>query len=224
MIIYKITNKVNNKVYIGQTIMSINERWSNHKSCNNCVYLKNAIVKYGCENFTIEQIDSAETLEELNEKEKYWILFYNSTNRKKGYNLRTGGDNSLHSEESKQKMRKKRGPMTEEQKKNMKGKMTEEQKDRVRKIWVGKKHTEETKAKMRENKRLNPMSQEERDNISKRNKGKKHTEESKKKISEAQLGKKRPSPSEETKRKISESNKKTRELKILNSLKGDTNG
>lgn len=46
------------------------------------VYFHNAINKYGEANFSFEEIDSAETIEELNEKEQYWIKFYHSTDKK----------------------------------------------------------------------------------------------------------------------------------------------
>jgi group I intron endonuclease len=72
MIIYKITNNINNKVYIGQTIESIKKRWQRHTwRCTierNKMAITNAIIKYGKENFIIEQIDIANSIEELNEK------------------------------------------------------------------------------------------------------------------------------------------------------------
>lgn len=96
MIIYKITNKINGKIYIGQTIRTLKERWKNHKeqakSGKRCRAIHHAIRKYGIENFTVEQIDLAVSQEELNEKERYWIEFYDSTNRDKGYNLTDGGN------------------------------------------------------------------------------------------------------------------------------------
>lgn len=88
--IYKITNKINGKIYIGQTAKSIKERFNQHClkwSC--CTKLKNAINKYGKENFIIEQIDHAHTLEEANCKEIFYINFYNS--QINGYNLAGGG-------------------------------------------------------------------------------------------------------------------------------------
>lgn len=104
MIIYKITNLINNKQYIGQTIKTKEQRWREHISpSSRCTYIKNAIQKYGKENFIIEQIDSAESLSELNEKEKYWIDKLNSLTPN-GYNLRTGGDNHKASEDTKRKM------------------------------------------------------------------------------------------------------------------------
>lgn len=88
MFIYKITNIQNNKVYIGQTIRPIEERFKRHinDALNNILntHFARAIRKYGKNNFIIEQIDSANTVEELTIKEQYWIRYYNSV--KEGYN------------------------------------------------------------------------------------------------------------------------------------------
>lgn len=96
MFIYKITNKINNKVYIGQVYnKSIYDRFDRHvkeANPNSRSYIDRAINKYGVENFVVEQIDEASSLEELNQKEIYWIKFYNSTDHTKGYNLTQGGD------------------------------------------------------------------------------------------------------------------------------------
>ena len=89
MIIYKITNRINGKVYIGQTVGSLQARWKAHlRSKDNAVFHK-ALHKYGAENFTVEQIDVAASTKELDAKEKYWIAFYNS--RRTGYNMTDGG-------------------------------------------------------------------------------------------------------------------------------------
>ena len=88
MWIYKITNIQNNKVYIGQTIRPIEQSFKRHinDALNNILdtHFARAIRKYGKENFIIEQIDIAQTQEELNQKEQYWIQYYNSVNE--GYN------------------------------------------------------------------------------------------------------------------------------------------
>lgn len=63
-------------------------------------------MKYGKENFTVEQIDIASDLNELNLKEIYWIKFYESINPKKGYNLRVDGDNGTVSDETRFKLGK----------------------------------------------------------------------------------------------------------------------
>lgn len=96
MFIYKITNKINNKIYIGQVYnKTIYDRFKRHIECaseNSRSLVARAIYKYGKENFVIEQIDEASSLEELNQKEIYWIAYYNSTDRNIGYNLTNGGD------------------------------------------------------------------------------------------------------------------------------------
>ena len=88
MWIYKITNIQNNKVYIGQTIRPIEQRFKRHlnDALNNILdtHFARAIRKYGKENFIIEQIDEAQTQDELNQKEQYWIRYYNSV--EEGYN------------------------------------------------------------------------------------------------------------------------------------------
>ena len=88
MWIYKITNIQNQKVYIGQTIRPIEQRFHRHinDAMNNILdtHFARAIRKYGTDNFIIEEIDSAKTQNELNKKEQYWIQYYNSVNN--GYN------------------------------------------------------------------------------------------------------------------------------------------
>ena len=100
MIIYKITNTINGKVYIGQTIHSLKQRYQGHLSRaerGDKGHLYPAMRKYGYNNFTCEIIEMIdETLPNakdiLNEREIYWINYYDSTNNKKGYNITLGGD------------------------------------------------------------------------------------------------------------------------------------
>lgn len=91
-IVYKVTNKKNNKVYIGITRKSIEKRRYDHtyKSKNkiNSKFYK-AIATYGVDSFNWQQIDSASSLEELARKEKKFILEYDSINS--GYNSDIGG-------------------------------------------------------------------------------------------------------------------------------------
>ena len=93
MIIYKITNKVNGKVYVGKTKRTLETRWAQHRRDANSKIayfkLQKAIKQYGAENFIIEVIDHAATKEEADAKEVYWIRFYNAT--EKGYNTSPGG-------------------------------------------------------------------------------------------------------------------------------------
>lgn len=91
--IYKITNKLNGKIYIGKTIYTIEKRWNEHKSCvlhnREKTPLHIAMQKYGCDNFTIEQIEECSD-DIVNEKEIYWIAYYNSYHN--GYNATLGGE------------------------------------------------------------------------------------------------------------------------------------
>lgn len=107
MIVYKITNLLNGKIYIGKTERSLIERWREHcKPSSGCLGIQRAIQKYGKENFTVEQIDVACDEIELNKKEMYWIEFYNSTNKHKGYNLTFGGEGCACNEETRKKISK----------------------------------------------------------------------------------------------------------------------
>jgi len=94
MLIYKATNIINKKVYIGQTTKPLQRRISSHKSAYKRFNFRfyQAIKKYGFENFLFEQIDEASSLSELNEKEIYWIKYYNSYDYNNGYNSTLGGN------------------------------------------------------------------------------------------------------------------------------------
>lgn len=92
--IYIIRNKINSKVYIGQTTRSLSIRFSNHLSAakhSKGYVIGKAIRKYGAENFYIELLEEC-NIDSLNEREKHWIAFFNSTNSKFGYNMSIGGN------------------------------------------------------------------------------------------------------------------------------------
>lgn len=120
-VIYKITNKINNKVYIGQTCKDrgFNGRYdfggkgiervykylfrNLNKRCVN-THLLASMNKYGLDSFEVNEIfDIAFTKDELDMKEKSWISIYNSTDRKFGYNFTDGGSNGRPTEEVKLK-------------------------------------------------------------------------------------------------------------------------
>ena len=88
MEIYKITNQINGKVYIGQSTRSVPERFHRHiqdaMSERLDTHFARAIRRYGPDNFTVEVIDTAENQDELNRKEQYWIRHYDSVCH--GYN------------------------------------------------------------------------------------------------------------------------------------------
>lgn len=96
MIIYKVTNKINGKVYIGQTIHSLEHRKSGHERDARCqkkttVKFHNALLKYGYDNFEWEVLKECTSQEELDYYEDFYIKKYNSTDRETGYNLKSGG-------------------------------------------------------------------------------------------------------------------------------------
>lgn len=88
MFIYKISNDINDKVYIGQTVRPIEARFRRHinDAMNNVLdtHFARAIRMYGPEHFSIELIDQAQSQEELTLKEQQWIKYYDSVNV--GYN------------------------------------------------------------------------------------------------------------------------------------------
>jgi group I intron endonuclease len=94
MKIYKVTNKIDGKIYIGQTTQSITERWWQHchrsPSQPHRSYIYNAIQKDGVENFTIECIATVDNIDALNALEIHYIKTLD-TLAPKGYNLHPGG-------------------------------------------------------------------------------------------------------------------------------------
>lgn len=92
--IYKITNIKNNKFYIGKSV-NIYKRWQEHcRIIDNCPIHK-AIQKYGKNNFKFEIIEQC-SQEELNDKEIYWIKYYNGYESFNCYNATRGGDGASH--------------------------------------------------------------------------------------------------------------------------------
>lgn len=94
-IIYKITNLINNKIYVGQTTQSMEYRLIQHSktaSYNKSMPICNSIKKYGIVNFKIETLDWATNQTELNYKEWLWISTLDTLNKEIGYNIRTGGN------------------------------------------------------------------------------------------------------------------------------------
>lgn len=93
-IIYCAYNKINQKRYIGQTIQLLCQRKAAHYSKDKDIYFHRALHKYAVEDWEWTEIDCANSAEELNEKEKYWIKFYDTTNPDKGYNILPGGSSA----------------------------------------------------------------------------------------------------------------------------------
>lgn len=103
--IYLITNKINGKQYVGQTTYPIEFRWKGHvrdiKRSDSPIC--NAIKKYGPENFVIEEMYKAYSLKKLNDMESFYITIC-GTLKPNGYNLKSGGNNSFHHQETKDKI------------------------------------------------------------------------------------------------------------------------
>jgi group I intron endonuclease len=198
MIIYKTTNVINGKYYIGKDTNNLSYYLGSG------VLLKRAIKKYGKENFIKEILEYCETLDVLDEREKFWIKELNSINL--GYNLTeggTGGDTftkNTNKEEIRGKLKKRvfSDEVTKIRCENLKPFPSGESHP-----WFGKSQTEETKEKRKQtflkNGYNSPM------------KNKNHSEESKQKIRLKKVGVKF---SNETKFKMSQQ-KKGRPKKII---------
>lgn len=151
--IYKITNIINGKIYVGQAY-DIEERWKVHrrvyKTENQIIY--RAMRKYGLENFSFNIIEEC-PIEELDEKEIFYIDKYNTyihAENSNGYNMTLGGQSTnghKHSKESKDKMRKAHLGKTLSEETKLK--MSEYRKGENNGFY-GKTHTEESKKKMSE--------------------------------------------------------------------------
>jgi group I intron endonuclease len=153
MIIYKVTNLINNKIYIGKTLKTLSKRKSchfAHAKAGSSNYFHRAIRKYGKENFVWEVIDQCLFAESLVAMEKYYIEKFNCQ-KPNGYNLTAGGEGMFgykYSEESKQKMRESHGEKQKGINHPMYGKHhSEEAKNKMRIGHIGKKQTAEHKKK-----------------------------------------------------------------------------
>ena len=192
--VYKHTNKINGKVYIGQTGQTPENRWLEGKGYIGCTHFYNAIQKYGWDNFEHEIIYDCLSFEEANNYEKELIELYDSTNSEKGYNLMTGGVNSRPCEATKLRMKKAHSG----EKNHFYGKKhTKEAKEKMRLKRKGRKLSEDTKQKMSNSHKGKHLSKETIEKLRMINtgrpsklKGRKLSQETKKKISEAQKGEK----------------------------------
>ena len=197
--IYKITNTVNGKAYIGQTVMKLEKRINIHFNPNNqrCPALKRAINKYGCDAFTLEILH--EVLDIFLDDLEIAEINKHNTLAPNGYNLQSGGNaggtNRVVSNETRRK---------------------------ISDAGKGRTHTPESRKKISDAHKGKTLSPETRKKLSDINKGKKHTPETCQKMSESHKGKtftlehrrkmseaaeRRPPPSLETRRKLSKGRK-----------------
>ena len=163
--LYKITNTVNDKAYIGQTIHDAEKtRISKHLTGNGSRIMKKAIEKYGQDAFTYEILHDGIIPEVLDDLEIETIKKFNTV-APNGYNLTTGGGGGSLSEETRRKMSEAQKGRTEEHRRRLSEAQTgnfhsEDTKRRIselqkgeRAYWYGRFHSEDTKRKMSEAKR-----------------------------------------------------------------------
>jgi group I intron endonuclease len=174
-IIYKATNLLNNKSYIGQTTRSLEKRISDHYAASKNTkyrYFTNAIKKYGITNFSWQLLEECSTKEDLDLAEIKWIEHFNTLNEDFGYNLKTGGSYGKHSDITKKIISdgkiKEKNPMYAKPSWNKGKKLSEEHKKNLSEAhkgqnpWnKGKKGTYHTK----------PQTEETKSAISKKNSG-----------------------------------------------------
>lgn len=149
--VYVHINKINNKIYIGQTCQELNKRWRKDGSGYiGCTKFYNAIKKYGWDNFEHIVIRDELTLDEANLLEEYLITQYHSTDDRYGYNIQAGGNNHTIPEETRKQI--------SNTKLSQHLHMSEEQKQWMRKAYsgkgnpfYGKRHSEDTRKKMQKN-------------------------------------------------------------------------
>lgn len=227
MIIYKTTNLVNGKIYIGQ------DKYNNPMYLGSGKILHLAFQKYGIENFNKEILEECESVQELNEREKHWISFYNSTDRKIGYNIALGGNggDTISKHPCNDEIRSRHSKWMIENNPTRGRKKTEDEIERWKESFVGKyrdennpnsgsKRSESSKDKMSEARKKwwDSLSDDEREKIGKKigeaikgKPGNTWTDEQKKTHSELMKQNnpmKGKTHTDEVKQRISEANKK----------------
>lgn len=171
MIIYKIQNNINGKIYIGLTTKDLSRRIAEHIAENKS-YIQKALNKYGVQSFSIAVIDSAESREALCEKEQYWIRHYDCKAHK-GYNLTDGGDGLINPSKSVRKKISKTLKKNHVPTKGFSGrKHSQETKDKISKILKVSLNKPKVKKKMSESRKGRVTSEETKQKISAANKGK----------------------------------------------------
>lgn len=139
--IYKITNKINDKVYIGQTNNAA-LRWSQHKSAAKYIpkqLVDKAIKKYGEQNFIYEVIDTCQSQFETDIQETWFIKVYYSLISEHGYNVTLGGMKLIHTPEIREKISHSKKKYFETHINKLKGKkLSEEWKQNISLASMGK--------------------------------------------------------------------------------------
>jgi group I intron endonuclease len=115
--IYRITNLVTKKVYIGSTVKQLNRRWASHitnleKNKHHSPYLQSSWNKYGKENFQIDVVEICfdTTKEYVNEREQWWLEHYQSFYSDYGYNVNKKADRKTYTQNQKDKVALRKNP------------------------------------------------------------------------------------------------------------------
>jgi group I intron endonuclease len=188
MIIYKTTNKINNKIYVGK------DSHNNPKYLGSGKLLNRSIKKYGIDNFIKEIIEYCNDNEQLNEREKFWIKELDATNVKIGYNIMYGGDggDTFTNNPDKESTRKKISIASKKSNNNPETKRKIGAASKGNKYRLGTKQSAETKQKISESnkgKHSAPKSDETKRKIGEAGKGRKQSNETKNKRKESMMGK-----------------------------------
>lgn len=213
--IYLWKNLINGKIYVGQT-QNFYERMNQYRRGNDKQRLiGKALEKYGLENFDVLILEKNINLEDLDEREQYWMDYYNSYDKNIGYNICREASTTrgfVHSEETKKKISEARKRMFKEYPEMIKsgkdnpmfGKtMSDENKEKLKNRNIGNQYakgchwkaTEEFKEKHRQlmlGKQYclgRKLSQETRDKISESNRRRIITDETRDKLSKSHIGK-----------------------------------
>ena len=157
--VYKITNQMNNKLYIGISSKPM-ARWSTHKQRyrkGSISKLYSAMDKYGVDNFSFNIITWCDSRDDANELEQF--LIEECETQSKGYNITSGGDSTPVMEETKEKLRlinlgrivppETRNKISRSSMGKKKGPMTDDTKLKLSKIFKGCKHSQEAIAKIK---------------------------------------------------------------------------
>lgn len=191
--IYCITNLINGKQYVGQTIKKISYRFNEHARANSP--LGEDIRKYGRENFKIDELEKRYSYEELNAAEKKWIKELN-WKVPNGYNRTDGGDGLLNPVKG---IREKLVEAGKGNKRALGRKHTEDEKRKIRESNLGQKRTPETCEKFRQINTGLKATQSTKDKMSAKRKGRKFTQEHRDNLSASHKARREKIPKEERK-------------------------
>lgn len=187
--VYYHKNIINGKMYIGQTCEQVEQRWKKGYGYRKCRLFFKAIEKYGWDNFEHGILKNNLTLDEANYWEQYYIRYYHTWVQDpqcNGYNLRSGGNNSLLSEETKKKISEsKKGSRNY----NYGQHLSQDTKNLLSEVMKEKWQNPEYREMMIKAKKGHIVSERTRKKISEANKGKIRSEEYKKNMSKIKKGK-----------------------------------